>query len=171
MEDAIFSPRKGDYAASRAWPPGRTVQRLRSSGPLGGSNGRPGPDAIGRRHVSPHQKRIRRNVALIQPSHAQNVRELISGSHAEPCKGPVLPRTARAQLLFQGTTKRGERCSQRKQRAVRSSVSLLSQMGAFGALGRCGRCRCWGLDLVLCGLVPEIAGLLEERRPPDTPFG
>jgi hypothetical protein len=34
LEDAIFSPREGDYAASRAWPPRRTVQRLRSGRPL-----------------------------------------------------------------------------------------------------------------------------------------
>ena len=114
------------------------------------------------------QKRFRRNVALLQPNQARNVRELISSSHAEPCKRPAHRKGA---TLLQGTMNREKRCSSGKQRPVRSGISLLSQMGAFGALGRCGRYLCWGLDLVPCGLVPEIAGLLEERRPPDTPFG
>src|SRR6516164_3204742 len=70
----------------------------------------------------------------------------------------------------QGTMNREKLYSSRQREPSRSGVSLLSQMGAFGALGPCGQCLHCDLGLVPGGLVPEIAGRVEERRL-HTPFG
>ena len=70
----------------------------------------------------------------------------------------------------QGTMNREKLYSSRQREPSRSGVSLLSQLGAFGALGPCGQCLYCDLGLVPCGLVPEIAGQVEERRL-HTPFG
>ena len=65
------APGKGGQAASRAWPPGRTVQRLRSGRPVVGSNvwapADPNPLVTRREGRQPHCLiLICRNVALMQ---------------------------------------------------------------------------------------------------------